>query len=203
MKLLSRINTKWKILLAAILAIAAVVVLLPILLHKSPQLPPGTDFTTRPMGIAAENIRLLIDDTAWDTEKGRRVIDQEIFDEIMAMIDRADQFIYVDLFLWNSWQGSIPEEHRQLSQELASALIKKKRSLKKLDVVVLSDPINRIYGGHEPEFFKDMAKVGIPVVFTDLSELPDSNIIYTPYWSVAEKLLSTPFLAQWSGHPRF
>ena len=203
MKILSKLKTRSKLLLAGIFATASIVVLLPILLHKSPELPPGTNLTTSPTGIAAENIRLLIDDTAWDTEKSRRVIDQEIFDEIMAMVDRADQFVYVDLFLWNSWQGSIPEEHRQLSQELARALIKKKRSVKKLDVIVLSDPINRIYGGHEPDFFKDMAKVGIPVVFTDLSELPDSNTIYAPYWSIVEKFLNTPLLAQWSGHPRF
>jgi phosphatidylserine/phosphatidylglycerophosphate/cardiolipin synthase-like enzyme len=203
MKILSKLKTKSKIILAAVLATAAIVVLLPILLHTSPELPPGTNITTSPMHIAAENIRLLIDDTAWDPEMDKRVIDQEIFDEILAMIDRADQFIYVDLFLWNQWQGSIPEEHRKLSQELARALISKKRSLRKLDVIVLSDPINRIYGGHEPEFFKDMAKVGIPVVFTDLTRLPDSNTIYAPYWSVVEKLLNSSLLAQWSGYPRF
>jgi phosphatidylserine/phosphatidylglycerophosphate/cardiolipin synthase-like enzyme len=202
MKLLSRINTNWKLLLAAVFATAAVVLLIPLFLYTSPQLPQGTNITTSPTGIAAENIRLLIDDTAWDPETNQRVIDQEIFDEILAMIDRADQFIYVDLFLWNPWQGSIPEEHRKLSGELSRALIKKKRSMRKLDVIVLSDPINRIYGGHESELFKDMAKVGIPVVFTDLSELPDSNAIYAPYWSIAEKLLNAPLLAQWSDRPR-
>lgn len=203
MKLLSKFKSKWKHLLAAVFAIAAIVVLLPTLLHKSPQLPPGTNVTTSPAGIATENIRLLIDDTAWDPKMGRRVIDQEIFDEILAMINRADQFIYVDFFLWNPWQGSIPEEHRKLSGELSRALIKKKRSMRKLDVIVLSDPINRIYGGHEPELLKDMAKVGIPVIFTDLARLPDSNTIYAPYWSIAEKLLNTPLLAQWSGRLRF
>ena len=203
MKLLSKLNTKWKIILAAVFSIAAIVVLLPVLLHRSPQLPPGTNISSSPTGIAPENIRLLIDDTAWDPETGRRVIDQEIFEEILAMIARAEELIFVDLFLWNPWQGSIPEEHRKLSQELAGALIKKKRSLRNLDVIVLSDPINRIYGGHEPEFFKEMARAGITVVFTDLVRLPDSNAIYAPYWSIVEKLLSTPLLAQWSDRPRF
>ena len=127
MKLLSKLNTKWKIILAAVFSIAAIVVLLPVLLHRSPQLPPGTNISSSPTGIAPENIRLLIDDTAWDPETGRRVIDQKIFEEILAMIARADELIFVDLFLWNPWQGSIPEEHRKLSQELAGALIKKKR----------------------------------------------------------------------------
>jgi hypothetical protein len=203
MKLLSRLKAKWRIILATVIATAAIVVVTPIILYKSPPLPPGTHVTTSPTGIAAENIQLLIDDTAWDPETNRRVIDQEIFDEILAMIHRADQFIYVDLFLWNPWQGSIPEEHRTLSQELARALIEKKRSMRKLDVIVMSDPINRIYGGHEPEFFMDMAKVGIPVVFTDLSELPDSNTIYSPYWALTEKFLKATFFSKWAHERHF
>jgi len=203
MKILFNLKKRWKIILAAAAITAVIVVITPILLYKSPEPPPGTHITSSPSAIAAENIRLLIDDTAWDPKLGRRVIQQAIFEEILAMIDRADQFIYVDLFLWNPWQGSIPEEHRKLSRELADALIKKKRSRDKPEIVVLSDPINRIYGGHEPEFFKDIAKVGIPVVFTDLSELPDSNTLYAPYWSMGKKLLKTPFLTQWSSRPRF
>ena len=203
MNLLSRLKSKWKIILAAVLTTAVVVVLLPILLYTPQSMPAGTHVTTSPTGIAAESIQLLIDDTAWDPEAKQRVIDQEIFDEILAMINRADQFIYVDLFLWNPWQGSIPEEHRTLSQDLARALIKKKRSMRKLDVIVMTDPINRIYGGHEPEFFKDMAKAGIPVVFTDLSELPDSNSIYSPYWALTEKGLKTTFFSKWSHKKHF
>ena len=144
MKILPHIKRRWKIILAAVLITAAILVLLPILFYTSPELPPGTNVVTSSMNIAADDIRLLIDDTAWDPKAGRRVIDQELFDEILAMIDRADRFIYLDLFLWNPWQGSIPEEHRNLGSELAAALIKKKRSLRGLDVLVLSDPINRI-----------------------------------------------------------
>ncbi|MCJ7500342.1 phospholipase D-like domain-containing protein [bacterium] len=203
MKTLSKLKTRCKIILAAVLTTAVVVVLLPILLYTTPSLPPGTHIITSPTGIAAESIQLLIDDTAWDPETNRRVIDQEIFDEILAMIHRADQFIYVDLFLWNPWQGSIPEEHRQLSRELAEALIARKKDQRGLDVIVLSDPINRIYGGHEPEFFKDMAKVGIPVVFTDLSELPDSNTIYSPYWALTEKFLNATFFSKWAHERHF
>ena len=203
MKISSKLKLRMKIFLAAVLITAAILVLLPILFYASPELPPGTNVATSPIKMAADDIRLLIDDTAWDPEAGIRVIDQEIFDEILAMIDRADKFIYIDLFLWNPWQGSIPEEHRKLGSELAAALIKKKRSLRGLDVLVLSDPINRIYGGHEPEFFKDMSKAGIPVVFTDLTRLPDSNSLYAPYWSLTEKLLGTAFFSNWSTRPRF
>ena len=176
------ISKKFILIAAAVLTVAAIVVLLPHIIHTAIPLPPGTRIAIEPVAIDPGSIRLLIDDTAWDEEEQLRIIDQEIFEEILAMIDRADRFIYVDLFLWNPWQGSTPEQHRKLSTELAEALIGKKRTARGIDIIVLTDPINRIYGGHEPESFKDLAKVGIPVVFTDLDRLPDSNLVYTPYW---------------------
>lgn len=187
---------------AVVFTIAAVAVLLPHLIYSSTSLPPATHIAGEKVPTDPDGIRLLIDSTAWNEEKQERVIRQEIFDEILAMIYRADSFIYLDLFLWNPWQGGIPEQHRKLSNELAEALITKKRSTRGIDIVVLSDPINRIYGGHEPGFFKDMAKVGIPVVFTDLNRLPDSNLVYAPYWQQLEKILTGGFLAGWSSRPR-
>jgi phosphatidylserine/phosphatidylglycerophosphate/cardiolipin synthase-like enzyme len=190
------------IIMATALTVAAVVLLLPHLLYSTVSPPPATRTVGQKVVTDPGAIRLLIDSTAWDEDSQVRVIRQEIFDEILAMIDRADSFIYVDLFLWNPWQGSIPEQHRQLSNELAEALIEKKRSNRAIDIIVLSDPINRIYGGHEPEFFKDMAKMGIPVVFTDLTRLPDSNLVYAPYWQQMEKVLTGSTLGEWSSRPR-
>ncbi|MDF1535724.1 MAG: phospholipase D-like domain-containing protein [bacterium] len=202
MKLPKLTRKKIFIVTAAALTVAVVVLLVPPLLHTAVPLPPGTRISMEPVPADPEAIRLLIDDTAWDESMEQRVIDQEIFDQVLAMIDRADQFVYVDLFLWNPWQGSIPEEHRQLSTELAKALIRKKRAARGIDIIVLTDPINRIYGGHEPEFFKDMAKAGIPIVFTDLDRLPDSNLVYSPYWRQLEKALNSRALGGWAGRPR-
>jgi hypothetical protein len=202
MKLMSLFNNKIFIITAATFTVSAVVLLLPYLLYSTVSPPPATHIAGERIPTDPGAVRLLIDSTAWNEDSQERVIRQEIFDEILAMIDRADSFIYLDLFLWNPWQGSIPEQHRQLSNELAEALIEKKRSNRAIDILVLSDPINRIYGGHEPEFFKDMAKVGIPVVFTDLARLPDSNLVYAPYWQQIEKVLTGGTLSDWSSRPR-
>jgi len=107
--------------------------------------------------------------------KRKRIVKQEIFDEILEMVRRADLFVYMDFFLWNPWQGKVPENFRSLSGELAGALIKKKQANPAMPIIVLTDPINRIYGSHEPALFKEMARSGISVVFTDLSLMPDSN----------------------------
>lgn len=147
----------------------------PFLLYNRPPAAEGTNVSGYPVKIRQRDIKLLIDSTSYDAPNRRRIVRQVIFDEILSMINRADLFVYVDFFLWNPWQGKIPENFRGLSAELAGALIKKKQDNPDMPILVLTDPINRIYGHHEPYFFKEMADAGIIVVFTDLARLPDSN----------------------------
>lgn len=45
---------------------------------------------------------------------------------------------------------------------------------------MITDPINRVYGDQAAEHFERLAGAGIPVVFTDLDRLPDSNRVYAP-----------------------
>ena len=149
-----------------------------------------------------DDIRLLIDDTAWDPNARERVIRQEIFDELLGMIGRADRLIFLDMFLWNPWKGSVHEEHRELSAELAQALIRQKKKVPDLDIIVLTDPINRIYGDTKPAFFDDLSRARVPVVFTDLTLLSESNRIFAPYWSLAEKFLQLPLIETWNTAPR-
>ncbi len=125
------------------------------------------------------NVQLLIDSTAFDPQSGKRIICQENFDNVLALIKEARKWIYLDFFLWNPYQGNIPENHRQLSKELAEALIRKKQDCPEINILILTDPINRIYGKMEPDFFRCLAEAGIGIVFTDLSKMNDSNTIYS------------------------
>jgi len=181
----------------------AAVLLLPHLLFPSIKpMPPGTEIEGTLIPTSPEDIRLLVDDTAWDPDARQRVIRQEIFDELLAMIGRADRFICLDMFLWNPWKGSVHEEHRKLSAELAQALIQQKKMVPDLDIIVLTDPINRIYGDTKPAFFDDLSRARIPVLFTDLTLLSESNRVFAPYWSLAEKVLKLPLIERWNTAPR-
>ncbi len=131
------------------------------------------------VSVAKNDVQLLIDSTAFDPQSGKRIICQENFDKILSLIKGARAWIYIDFFLWNQYQGSIPENHRQLSKELAEALIRKKQDCPQINILILTDPINRIYGNMEPDFFHRMADAGIGIVFTDLSRMQDSNIVYS------------------------
>ncbi len=177
---------------------------LPLLLYRRHPLPPGANRMSKPVSTSPDHINLLIDSTAYEPATGKRVIQQVIFDEILAMIRRADKFICLDMFLWNPWQGKIPEGTRAVSTELAEALIEKKRNDPDLDILVLTDPINRIYGQMEPDFFRDMERAGIPVIFTSLEKMPDSNWLYARYWQFYHGIISSiPFLNKLVTGPLF
>lgn len=192
--------TNRRFIIAGVLGIAAI---LPLILFPSSRpMPAGTDIKGPSVPVRPGDIRLLVDDTAWDPASGQRIIRQEIFDELLAMIGRADSFICLDMFLWNPWKGSVPEGHRKLSTELAEALIRRKGEAPDLDILLLTDPINRIYGDTAPDFYDRLSQAEIPVIFTDLDRLPDSNLLFSPYWSLAERAFRIPPLAGWVRAPR-
>jgi phosphatidylserine/phosphatidylglycerophosphate/cardiolipin synthase-like enzyme len=192
----------WKLLAGALIGLLVLLLLIPHFLHRRLPFPPGFEVKSLPTPTHPDGINLQVDSTFQDRSSEKRIIRQTIFDDILSMIKRADRFIYIDMFLWNPWKGSVPESYRALSTELARALIEKKRRLPGIDILVLTDPINRIYGQHEPAYFSDMADAGIPVVFTPLKHLPDSNRFYAAYWNLAERfLLDLPLIQRFTDRP--
>lgn len=164
-------------LLLAVLVYAVLTVLI------SSFMPPPAAISMMGVQHSASHVQFLHDDT-WQDEQGNRQLSQQIFDEVFRMIDEAEHFILLDMFLFNAWQGPIPEEHRALSDELTSALISSRQRSPDLQIIVVSDPINTVYGGVESVHFNRLQQAGIPVVQTDLSRLQDSNPAWSGFWRV-------------------
>jgi hypothetical protein len=150
----------------------------PIMMSINQPMPEGSHVQTA-INASNSTVQLLIDSTAYDAAKQERVIRQQIFDAALELIANAEEYIYVDMFLWNNWQGSIPEDHRALSSELADALITRKKERPAIKILALTDPINRIYGDQQPDFYARLSEAGIPVVFTDVNQMRNSNPIYS------------------------
>jgi len=148
----------------------------------------------------AQNVTFLAD-LSWIEPAGARQLNQEIFDSAMQLIAAAESLIVLDMFLFNDWQGPVSETHRPLSLELTNALIQKKSSLPTLSITVISDPVNVVYGGLPSVHFNAMRDAGINVVLTDLTQLQDSNPLYSGIWrwlikpfgNSAGALLPNPF----------
>ena len=129
----------------------------------------------------ADAVEWLVDDS-WIDSADERQLEQSIFDAMLSMIDEAESLIVLDLFLFNDWQGPVKETHRALSAELTEALIARRQSASPPSIVLISDPINTVYGGLPSRHFKALRAAGIDVVLTDLTGLQDSNPLYSSLW---------------------
>ncbi len=133
--------------------------------------------------VANDKITFLTDKTFTDRD-GKRRSEQEIFDTIFAMIDGAQEYILLDMFLFNDFLGTATSSYRQLSMELTEKLIEKKKQKPEMEIVFITDPINTVYGGDVSEYLQALREAGVTVVLTDLTKLRDSNPVYSAWWRV-------------------
>jgi phosphatidylserine/phosphatidylglycerophosphate/cardiolipin synthase-like enzyme len=153
-------------------------------------MPAGTDLATPYVAIPAADVRFLHDLTYTDPQ-GTSIHEQSIFDEVFAIADAAETFIVADFFLFNDLMGAQNAVHRPLSRQLADKLLAKKREKPEMTILLVTDPINDVYGGITSPLLDELQQAGIEVVVTNLTRLRDSNPLYSPWWRM---------LIQWWGN---
>ena len=161
-------------------------------------LPVGLSFAGQ---IRQVNEIAFYKDLTWVDVEGRRHSQQEIFDQVLTMINGARDFIMLDMFLFNDFIGKEQAPYRRLAQEVTDALVAQKTKYPEMLTVVITDPINTVYNGMESIYFSRMEAENIQVVFTDLERLRDSNPAYSAFWRIFVKpfgnsaggLLPNPF----------
>src|SRR5699024_7091671 len=95
---------------------------------------------------STDSVEFLYDLTYADND-GAETHEQEIFDEVFGMIDEAEEFLLIDMFLSNDdYDHGDPElDFPALSQELSDALVDKKAENPDMDIIFITDPINSFY----------------------------------------------------------
>lgn len=166
--------------------------------HVFKPVPAGLDAATpfRPARDAA-----LFVDTTWIDAAGEQHHQQTIFDEMLRLIAQAQRLIVLDLFLYNSFAGDVDADHRPLSSELTAALVQRARAVDGLTVVLITDPINQVYGGVRSEHFAALEAAGVPVIETDLRALRDSNPLWSGIWRLCCQWLGDDFNGGWLPNP--
>jgi phosphatidylserine/phosphatidylglycerophosphate/cardiolipin synthase-like enzyme len=147
--------------------------------HRFKTLPDGISFVGA--RFVAEEVAF-VSDATWVDANGQRHVEQAIFDDMFRIIAAAKKLIVLDMFLYNDFQGPVPETTRALASELTDALIAKKLDQPEINIVVISDPVNTLYGGLSSPYFNRLRAAGIRIVMTDLHQLRDSNIAYSVFW---------------------
>ena len=130
---------------------------------------------------SADEVRFLAD-SSWLDESGDRQLQQQIFDEVFALIEESHRFLLIDMFLFNDWQGPAAETHRALSAELTAAVVARQQQDPSLPVVFITDPVNSIYRGLNSVHLTALREAGVLVVESDLTKLQDSNAFYSGIW---------------------
>ena len=115
---------------------------------------------------------------AQNKDRDGMVHELAIFDEVYRMIDRAEQFIVLDYFLFDHYVDE-DVEFPKIAQTMTEKLVAKKEKNPDMPIIFITDPLNTGYGSYEMEWFAMMEDVGIEVVYTDLDSLRDSTPIYS------------------------
>jgi phosphatidylserine/phosphatidylglycerophosphate/cardiolipin synthase-like enzyme len=127
------------------------------------------------------------------------VVEQEIFDRILSMIDEADRFVVMDMFLFDGEHGG-DRDYRPLSAQITDHLLARKNAVPNLDVRFITDEINNFYGAYVGEEIQRLQAGGIQVVTTRLSTLRDSNPLFSAGWRMTVGWLGTAGPG-WLPHP--
>ncbi|HKZ72907.1 MAG TPA: hypothetical protein VJ011_02515, partial [Steroidobacteraceae bacterium] len=171
--------------------------------HAHKPMPAGLRVAPPWQSLAPDDVRFIADITSADAY-GRPVVSQAIFDEVLATIGNAREFIIADFFLFNEHRGvhaDAASRQRPLARELRDALITRKSVLPELQVLFITDPINEAYGGEASRQLAALRAAGIAVVPTDLDRLRDSNPAYSAVWRLALAWWMRWLDPKWLPHP--
>ncbi|NKI34991.1 phospholipase [Wenzhouxiangella sp. XN79A] len=148
--------------------------------HRYKPLPPGISVA---MPARSAEAVVFLADLTWIDERGARRLDHRIFERALARIGQARRLVVLDMFLFNDFAGSADGDGmRPLSDQLEQALVARKRAVPGLRAVLITDPINGLYGGVESDRLDRLRAAGIDVVVTALPRLRDSNPAWSGLW---------------------
>lgn len=145
----------------------------------------------------AQETTFLADET-WVDAQDARHSRQAIFDTAFAMIAQAQRLVVLDMFLFNDFGGTAL---RPLSGELTEALLARKDAVPGLRIVVVTDPINTVYGGLPDPRLERLRAAGAEVVVTDLSALRASNPLWSGPWALCCGWLGNSGEGGWLPNP--
>lgn len=112
---------------------------------------------------------------------GAMVYEQNIFSKIQQMVKEAQEFIVIDMFLFND-DYDRKSSYKDVSKQLTEALIQKKKDKPDIEIVFITDEINSFYGSYTVKYLERLKTNHIQVVITDLEKLRDPNLIYSGFW---------------------
>jgi hypothetical protein len=174
-------------------AIAAVWVAVTVYYATRP-LPAGMRLASAPRSIPTRDVTFL-DDITGANAYDRGFSTHTIFDAMLRTIGEARSLVVLDCHLCNDLHRTTPDGAAGLTPmaaQLVDALLARKAAVPGLQVLVIADPINDLYGSAPTPEFVRLRAAGIPVVMADLARLRDRNVLYSGLWRLTLRWWSHP-----------
>ncbi|MDW0108563.1 phospholipase D family protein [Sporosarcina aquimarina] len=172
-----RFTKRQKQILWLALAVFILIYIGVILYHTYKPLPKGISYEGDVH--RTDDIEIFTDLTySKDKKKENMKHDLNIFDEVYAIIDSAEEFIVLDFFLMDHYSDE-KLDFPKIAETITEKLIRKKKENPEMPIVFVTDPINNGYGSYESKWFKKLKDAGIDVVYTELDPLRDSMPLYS------------------------
>ncbi|MAG39813.1 hypothetical protein CMI41_02495 [Candidatus Pacearchaeota archaeon] len=144
--------------------------------------PPGA-FIGEEYLVPADSVEFLYDLT-YAGESGEIIYEQEIFNKIFDVIDGAEKFIIVDMFLFGEDNG---KSYRNLTGELFESLIKKKENSPETQIYFITDSFNLLHLSSEKEYFDKLESMGIGVSFVTRDMLDRESDFVSDFFKVERR----------------
>lgn len=150
--------------------------------HTFKPLPAGLEYEGDLHRV--EDVEMFYDLSFAQNQKGTNLKHElRIFDEIYGMIDEAEEFIVIDLFLFDNYTDQ-EIAFPAVSEMLTEKLLTKKEEDPDFPIYFITDPLNFGYGSYESQLLGTLKDEGVEVIVTDLDKLRDSTPLYSGLYRV-------------------
>jgi len=156
--------------------------------NQNKPLPTGTSLDGEVFYVSKDSVDFLYDLT-YQSNTGQIVYEQEIFNRVFEVIDDAEKFITIDMFLIGT-NNDI--NYRNLTQELTDHLIENKKSNPEIVINFITDEYNIIYGSYKHPYLEDLKNNGVNVIYSNMDRMRDNNGLYSSFWRVFFYVLGIP-----------
>ena len=182
--------SKRRRIIMGIIGVLAAMYIMVIIWHTFKPLPEGVSFAGDLH--SAEQVEMIYDlSYAQDKEGTGLESELRIFDEIHELIEEAEEFLVLDLFLFDNYNDT-ETAYPAIAERLADHLIEKKQENPDFPIYFITDPLNLGYGSYESLLLETLEAEGVEVIITDLDKLRDSMPLYSGFYRVIFQWFDNP-----------
>ncbi|MER1987295.1 MAG: phospholipase D-like domain-containing protein [Solibacillus sp.] len=161
--------------------IAVIVVVIPVTIgiyHSTKAMPKHISYESAVYH--TNDVQFLYDLTY--EKNSERVMEQQLKREALSIIEEAEDFLVVDLFLYNDDYDRAKGDYPAAAADFTNALLEKRAVSPDMPMTVITDAVNELYGAVGNRFFEQLRAQQIDVIITNTKPLRDSNPLYSSVW---------------------